>query len=220
MEYKFIIDTDQYAGNFERDLCAYVTGHIGECRVGDDFAELYIQEVGDEVDDVIQKADEDGCYRPCEIEPNSNYFNTGMGCHYHISETDEAKILSDYAAAERGYWAGPIKSTEGVKARLLNGEKVLDWTVDACDKQIAEYNSKIEKAANAKTYQKHPAYLSVAIFFDERPSVEQIDLMKDRAGKFAAAKVAMGKSWDKDFKLNIEGFRLVKITKTEQEESV
>ncbi len=31
--YLFVIDTDTYAGNFEREMCAYVTGQIGECEV-------------------------------------------------------------------------------------------------------------------------------------------------------------------------------------------
>jgi hypothetical protein len=30
----FIVDTDSYAGNFERCMCAYMTGQIGECEVG------------------------------------------------------------------------------------------------------------------------------------------------------------------------------------------
>ncbi len=63
----FIIDTDSYAGNFERDLCAYVTGQVGECGVGKslveklpiDFSEL-----------VMGVADEHGCIRPCSIFMN------------------------------------------------------------------------------------------------------------------------------------------------------
>ena len=34
----FIIDTDQYAGNFERELCAWTTGQIGECEVGKEYS--------------------------------------------------------------------------------------------------------------------------------------------------------------------------------------
>lgn len=32
-----IIDTTAYAGNFERELCAYFTGQIEECYVGSEF---------------------------------------------------------------------------------------------------------------------------------------------------------------------------------------
>ena len=34
-----IIDTDTYAGNFERELCAYVTGIVRDCEVGIEIAE-------------------------------------------------------------------------------------------------------------------------------------------------------------------------------------
>jgi hypothetical protein len=34
--YVFIIDTEQYAGNFEREMCAYCTGILGDCEVGED----------------------------------------------------------------------------------------------------------------------------------------------------------------------------------------
>lgn len=29
-KYTFVIDTEQYAGNFEREICAFVTGRRGE----------------------------------------------------------------------------------------------------------------------------------------------------------------------------------------------
>jgi len=37
----FVIDTDTYAGNFERPMCAYMTGRVGECGVGEEFAEMF-----------------------------------------------------------------------------------------------------------------------------------------------------------------------------------
>jgi len=30
----FVIDTNRYAGCFERKMCAYITGRVGDCRVG------------------------------------------------------------------------------------------------------------------------------------------------------------------------------------------
>ena len=47
--YLFVIDTDIYAGNFERQMCAYITGQIGECEVGKENAELARQEIPNEV---------------------------------------------------------------------------------------------------------------------------------------------------------------------------
>jgi len=43
----FVIDTDAYAGNFEREICAYVTGHWDGETHGGDQAEVFKKEVGD-----------------------------------------------------------------------------------------------------------------------------------------------------------------------------
>ena len=67
----FVIDTDSYAGNFERDMCAYITGVLGDCEVGDEFAKLYDKEMntgrweGIFADYLEQRPDEHGCCRPC-----------------------------------------------------------------------------------------------------------------------------------------------------------
>lgn len=42
-EYLLVIDTDSYAGNFERQLCAFATGEIGECQVGDEEQDLFFE---------------------------------------------------------------------------------------------------------------------------------------------------------------------------------
>ena len=70
----FIIDTDKYAGNFEREMCAFVTGHIGDCGVGEEGQKLFFEQF--EIDDeeqgpffekVISIPDEHGCCRPTSI---------------------------------------------------------------------------------------------------------------------------------------------------------
>jgi len=35
----FVVDTEQYAGDFERQLVAWMTGQVGECKVGQEEAE-------------------------------------------------------------------------------------------------------------------------------------------------------------------------------------
>jgi hypothetical protein len=81
--YLFVIDTDTYAGNFERQMCAYVTGQIGECGVGEENAELAKQEIPDEVarlEELIESVpDEHGCHRPVSIFPTPGWFSPGMG---------------------------------------------------------------------------------------------------------------------------------------------
>ena len=47
--YEFIIDTEQYSGNFERELCAYMTGQIGGCEKGLEDAEIARQEIPEDL---------------------------------------------------------------------------------------------------------------------------------------------------------------------------
>ena len=77
-KYSLIIDTDAYTGNFEREMCAYMTGRVGACEVGDREAEIFEKECskygikgmedkyffGEYLETVL---DDDGCHRPVNI---------------------------------------------------------------------------------------------------------------------------------------------------------
>jgi len=65
----FVIDTNEYAGNFERDLCAYITGQTGDCDVGKEYSKMFYEKYSDELFDgcIISEPDDHGCYRPCSI---------------------------------------------------------------------------------------------------------------------------------------------------------
>ena len=39
--FALVIDTDQFAGSFEREMAAFCTGHVGECGVGESMAALF-----------------------------------------------------------------------------------------------------------------------------------------------------------------------------------
>lgn len=43
--YQLLVKTNCYAGNFERELCAFMTGQVGDCEVGDEFVEEEIQKM-------------------------------------------------------------------------------------------------------------------------------------------------------------------------------
>lgn len=149
----FVIDTEEYAGNFEREMTAYITGKVGECTVGEEMTDLYKSETGDKelkiFDDVLEyRNDNHGCSRPCSIHTTPGWINDGVGNH----EKSDGK----------GF----------------------------------------------------PAYLSVAIFFFNKPSKKLIELMKSRAKTFSNAKRQVAKQnnrpWDETFDLKITGFRLIK----------
>lgn len=72
MNYKLRIKTNCYAGNFEREMCAFLTGHIGECGSGEEFVE---EDVKSWFEDFISgDSDEYGCFRPVSLDEVSTNF--------------------------------------------------------------------------------------------------------------------------------------------------
>ena len=75
--YIVLVNTNMYAGNFERAMTAYCTGAVGECGVGHKEAKLFEEEVDQEIQDLFEDAlehaaDDRGCYRPCTMWDTSN----------------------------------------------------------------------------------------------------------------------------------------------------
>lgn len=158
-KYIFIIDTEDYAGNFERDLCAWMTGMTGECGVGKTFARDVPVTVSSLFEDILDhRPDDHGIRRPCSIWPTPGWVQDGNGNEY----------------------------------RIRIGSK-------------------------KKTY---PAHMSVAIFFDQRPTTMMRRVLLERARTFNDA---LKKSIEKNphlaftFPLKITGFRLLTETISYQE---
>lgn len=80
--YGFVIDTNAYAGNFEREMCAFITGQIGDCEVGiKDGTEFYQYVENDAelfhlheeiLESIKQVPDKHGYHRPVSIFQNAN----------------------------------------------------------------------------------------------------------------------------------------------------
>ena len=54
-KYGFVVRTNLYAGNFEREICAYMTGVIGECGVGDEYED---DELASKFQNISQEPDD------------------------------------------------------------------------------------------------------------------------------------------------------------------
>lgn len=67
MNETFVVGTNKYAGNFEREMCAYMTGVIGDCEVGKPEANLYFEKYDSAIEGIRQHPDEHGVYRPVNI---------------------------------------------------------------------------------------------------------------------------------------------------------
>jgi hypothetical protein len=204
----FIIDTDSYAGNFERDLCAYVTGVVGGCTVGEEFAALYHKEAKKKdlfYDCLEHRCDDNGCARPTECWPTEGWLSVGYDDAVREEDWNQEAADKAYQKANVKIYEGYLRQTEAAEVGK-NG-----WTEESKAKQIARHKKEIEKASKEKAPKSKP-HNSVAIFFEKEPTEEMISVMKERAANFAAAKRKIAHdedlSWDKNFELVIHGFRL------------
>lgn len=107
-KYIFVIDTDQYAGNFEREMCACCTGQIGECEVGEEESKKFRTEVGEEVYDIMdelveQRPDDHGCSRPTSLWRTPIYLSPKGGHNsvaiffYDMPSEDILTVMKDRA---------------------------------------------------------------------------------------------------------------------------
>ena len=197
-DFYFVIDTENYAGNFERQMCAYITGETGDCGVGREEADLFQEDEREgkdedyepfDLDLVGSEPDDHGCFRPVKIYATPGWFNNGTGGHYRESEPGVMeRAQSDYVASVRAY-------AETIRLRYTDkvaGNKLAD----------AHLLENVGKAIS-----KYPAYLSVAICLQREPTEEEITFFKNRARKFGAD----FKDYDKSAPLTITGFRLVTV---------
>ena len=191
-EFYFVIDTDTYAGNFERSMCAYITGVIGECAVGKKFADIAHKELGNDVkifDNIIDsEPDEHGCHRPVKIYSTPGFYNNGLGFEYQDGEEELAR---------KAYREHCIE--ESKKKYYIDDESNLaheqEWMDSASKCEIGKY----------------PSYQSVAIVLCEKPTDHVMNIMCDRAKEFVAK---CRESNDEVWKMqsgpdNIIGFRIV-----------
>ena len=98
-KYIFVIDTNLYSGNFEREMCAYLTGRVGECGVGEKEQRLFEKEVPEysySEEYIEDRQDEHGVYRPVSIWPTPGFWNDGLGDHYPDSMWGDPKTLETY----------------------------------------------------------------------------------------------------------------------------
>ena len=103
MKHTVIIDTENYSGNFERELCSYITGvETGrgeEARL--DFIKTLdkgLKYLFDEY--VVQDHDSYDTRKTVDILPTAGWFNHGLGEHFRDG-TPENKVKNAYKKAKR-----------------------------------------------------------------------------------------------------------------------
>jgi hypothetical protein len=93
-DYSIIIETNSYAGNFEREMCAAITGAVGECGVGSPLDYDYSMFEGS----IVEKQDENGFYRPVSIYPDANGNYNCIQIYFDSCPTKEQlKVVTERA---------------------------------------------------------------------------------------------------------------------------
>jgi len=109
-KYTLLVNTNSYAGNFERELTAYCTGVIGECEVGEELVDNFNDEIAFHFnipcdyfsDSLEQRADDYDCYRPCQIERNKDGIYNTVGINFYNKPTEKEVNIIKYAANKFG----------------------------------------------------------------------------------------------------------------------
>jgi hypothetical protein len=167
-KYIFVIDTESYAGNFEREMCGYATGYDDEyaALARPDLFRLEEPELVDgeetifyEIFDIRtnEPGDDGGYPHPCDSFPTPGWFNNGVGGQFREGQEEEAKeAKKQYCLRE-----AERHKDSGQQARQM-------W----------------KKRAEEPMF-KYPCHNSVAIFFDELPSQKLLNVLQRRCRKFA-----------------------------------
>jgi hypothetical protein len=207
MKYCFVIDTDEYVGNSERKVCAYVTGQVGECGTGNKISKIARGQIDQNTlkyfdNNIMFEPDEYGCCRPCEIYSTPGFYNNGFGFAYVDGEED--------------------KAIESFRQECINYGNRKCYEGQAQDEHRRRWYEKANNAENE--YGHHPSYQSIAIFFNACPPKNIIATMKERAEQLAEAsrnktvKKLCGDKFIGPF--NILGFRLIEVTIVTSEKEV
>lgn len=208
-----VIDTEQYAGNFEREMCSYLTGQYGDCGVGKDIAEAVSNEIvhlGWWNRYSAQEANECGIERPVSIWPTPGWFNNGMGGEYRDVPEEYERAQNDRIASVIKYQAPQIKAAqERLDTGTFESERLGAWTKEACERKIADCEATVQRAIK-QGLERHPAFLSVAIFVKEFPPLAVLDEMNRRVSEFAD-RLATSAGYRSDYgeELVVTGVRLV-----------
>jgi hypothetical protein len=182
-KYRLAVDTDQYAGSFERQSIAFATGLIGECGVGMGQQKEAEEEMSEEQRTwwdmhVIQNVDEHGVSRPAFIYPTPGMFNNGIGGCFPITDEGRVQGLAAYKEANGKYHGDHLKRTDFI----VPGQN--GWTAENIESERERLRKEIEKSANATTVSEYPAYMSVAVEVDEMPSDEILASFSERMKQY------------------------------------
>jgi hypothetical protein len=183
--YILVIDTDAYAGNFEREICGYTTGVFDEERGHGGTQSEDAREVNPELTaSIMAKSTKCEHYEYGQvsntIRATPGRLNNGSGFHYDADDeaaAADAKERSRKSAVE--YQAPHIAQYE---RRIREEDYTNGWDKEACERSIASARDFIDRAGQFINW---PAYESVAMFFKEPLTDAEMAFVRRRAEEFS-----------------------------------
>jgi len=204
----FVVDTEDYSVSFEKELCAYLTGRVGEYNKGIEYAELFQRELNRKsFNNITCIPNENGESCPSSIWENPNYFNNGVGGNFPNGQEKEA--LLHYKTIVIKEAAQNIQYKRKILDMISHGIYLGELSIQQCKEAIQASEEQIRKAQKLTSVQKMPAYLSVGIFFNSPPPAIQLDILQMRAFKFNDARQIIDSLNNKP--IIITGFRLINL---------
>ena len=216
--YILVVDTDTYAGNFERELAGYATGVVDRDR------HHGIKEAADAEEaapDMVQsfrrkslpvRHDRFGMVTNT-IRATPGRLNNGSGFHYTPGDPEveqDARARAKQSTIDRF-----DKAYADVRRRLAENDFQPEgpgaWTRQACERTLASAQAWIDRAGEFIGW---PAYESVAMFFSEPITEQEMAFVRERAKEFARTPRLLSKPFQ------VIDVRLVESTTEESTQEV
>ena len=142
-QYAVIVKTDSYAGNFEREMTAYITGEIGECEVGSKLLPLFVKDLGKNVspflDAIDHVPDEHGCHRPCIIYNDNDEYNSFAIFFSFVPAIDQLDLI-----IERANMYCTDKRLKAISRFISRPKKILRVFPIKIETRVSECNPRIK----------------------------------------------------------------------------
>lgn len=166
-----IIEFNKSPSNIYREICAYITGVIGDCEVGSEFEES--KQMFEDI--VIQLPDCNGYKRPVSTYLNPNYINNGAGYSYPKNNYKEKKngfFLFQKHHIDMYQELIKNKNTALKTSRTYKKERELEhleagWTEELILEEIKNLENKIleKESLQISNYEEYISYNAIAISF-------------------------------------------------------
>lgn len=187
--YILVVDTDRYAGNFERQLAGFATG-ICDIRRGHgqeeamQAAEADPQMVAALSAKSLAVPHADYGMVTNAIRATPGRHNNGYGFMFSADDPEAVAEASAKAVEYARRYNG--SQMEMAQRRLDENDFETDemgWTKEACERTLAITKAAIERAGEGMTF---PAYESVAMFFSKPLTLDEMIFVRQRAEAYAA----------------------------------